>query len=345
MRQLAIVLAAFAVLAVPARAPAVFHVGHIAEVMSGVGIDPTAQYVEIRMDAGFQNAVQNSVLSAFNCDGTVRRELLLVPGNVTNQGNGVRWIMATKDPIGGISPDFMWDTADGNIEPSCGMVCWGAPGVTVPALDSWSHEDPNDYVDCVAYGGYTGPTKTADPDADGVTSSSGTPTALTPGGGTFSLTRVASTNNNATDFALDCPSPTNNAGAPGTFGPCTPPPTTTTTTIAGATTTTTTVPGVCSDVASCRTALAAALPSPTSAPNAKTRKAAIKLGKLFTTAGKALDRAAGLTGKKHDKRIRKARVALGKLLKKAQAADRAGTLGVPLAPLESAVSALLATIG
>src|SRR5207249_1672366 len=51
------------------------------------------------------------------------------------------------------------------------------------------------------------------------------------------------TGNNAADFALACPTPENNNGAMGNFGPCAPPTTTTTTTLVNASTTTTTVPG------------------------------------------------------------------------------------------------------
>jgi len=109
--------------------------------------------------------------------------------------------------------------------------------------DTWSPADPNNYVACVGYGGYTGPTKTSTHDD---AFPSGTPTDLPPGDGTKSLSRVAFTGNNVDDFDLMCPTATNNAGAIGSFGPCGPGTTTTTTVSTTSTlptsTTTTTLP-------------------------------------------------------------------------------------------------------
>jgi hypothetical protein len=124
------------------------------------------------------------------------------------------------------------------------MVCWGAPGLSAPPPTAWDPGEPNSYTDCVAYGGYTGRTKTLASYAGGPTS--GTPTGLAPGNGmTMSLTRVSDTNNNLNDFSLAAMSPTNNgAGNPanGTQAPdpcpqaanncpCTPATTTTTSTL------------------------------------------------------------------------------------------------------------------
>jgi hypothetical protein len=225
-------------------AQAAFHLAVIDELMSGVGGDPSVQYVQVRMTFPLQNNVANTRLTAFNCDGSTATELLLLAANPDWEPFpvGVRtWIMATQDPIGGIVPDF---TFAGGIPPTCGMVCWGAPcGLLPPLPGSWAINDPNQYIDCVAYGGYTGPTKTtaSPPCIDGV---SGTPTGLPPGDGTLALTRISITSDNATDFALACPQPTNFDGDVGSFGPCG---TTTTTTVTTSTvttsTTTTTIPG------------------------------------------------------------------------------------------------------
>ena len=229
MRRLAFIVS-LAVALGASDARALFHFAHIAEVNAQGGGDSNVQYVEIVMDQTLQRFVMNSILTAFDCDGTPLGDLLLVPADVPNQGAGVRWIMATATPLGGITPDFSGVTA--SIPTSCGQVCWGAPPVSfaVPPPDSWDHTDPELYVDCVAYGPYTGPTKTT----------SGTPTSLPPGDGTLALVRMSSTGDNATDFALACPSPENNAGAVGDFGACA---ATTTTTTPGGTTTTTTLPG------------------------------------------------------------------------------------------------------
>jgi hypothetical protein len=234
--RLAILLAAALVVVSPAPSRAAFHLAHIFELMSGVNGNPAVQYVEIRMDAIGQNAVGSSRLTAFNCDGTSSTVLLLVPSNIARSGVDVRWTMATTGfaAASGLTPDFTWDpTSTGNVDPTCGMVCWGAPGL-VPPPPTWDATDPNNYVDCVGYGGYSGPTKTSTHDG---TPTSGTPTGLRPGNGTMSLTRVGFSGNNVADFALDCPVPQNNAGMSGTFGPCAPPTTTTTTS-----TTTTTLP-------------------------------------------------------------------------------------------------------
>src|SRR5262245_5844787 len=223
----------------PPPARAVFHIARISEVMSGVGANPTVQYVEIRMTASFQNAVANSRITAFNCTGTTATVLLVVPGNVTNQGAGVTWIVGSQSfaAASGIAPDFTWDTTTvGSIPTACGMVCFGAPGIVPPNPSTWSASDPNQYVDCVAYGNYTGPTKTSTHDT---TPTSGTPTGLPAGDGVHSLTRSTDTGNNTNDFVLACPSPTNNAGTSGSFGSCTPPTTTTSTTHSTSTSTST----------------------------------------------------------------------------------------------------------
>src|SRR5207302_229449 len=101
--------------------------------------------------------------------------------------------------------------------------------------------EPNNYVDCVAYGNYTGRAKTV-PGASLATS--GTPDTETAGDGmTMSLTRMTDTNNNLTDFQLAAMSPTSNG--PGNVPtqtsdpctqaanncPCTPATTTTTSTL------------------------------------------------------------------------------------------------------------------
>ncbi len=223
MPRVAVLLVAL-VLSMVTPARALFHVAEINEVMSGVGGDPAVQYVEIRLKSGGQNMVADSRLTVFNCDGSGHDVMLLVPSDVANGANDARWIMATSTPIGGILPDF---TFTGDLPTPCGQVCWGAPGVLPPNPASWDAGDPSKYVDCIAYGGYTGPKKTG-----------GTTTALAPGDGTLSLTR-----NGSGVPELVCPTPQNNAAMAtiGSFGPCTSPGSTTSTTVVAGTTTTTTV--------------------------------------------------------------------------------------------------------
>jgi len=213
-RTFAVVAAlAAAILAPPAHA--LFHAAQIAELNAQGGGSAAVQYVEIEMLLPSQTSITNSILGAFECDGDYLGDLLLVPSNVPNGGTGVRWIMATTTPVGGIVPNFSTVTA--SIPTACGQVCWGAPGVSVPNPASWNHQVPGNYVDCLAYGPYTGPTHPA----------SGTPTPLPPGDGTFALTRLTTTGSNVDDFALRCPSPQNNAGNVGNFGACSNPTTTT----------------------------------------------------------------------------------------------------------------------
>ena len=109
MRRVAGALASLIVLLAARPAPALFHASLIDEVMSRVGSDATAQYVEIRMLASTQNLVTNTRLTAFNCNGTSHTVLLLVPGpNPPNSGANVRWIMATSafQSAHGVTADF-----------------------------------------------------------------------------------------------------------------------------------------------------------------------------------------------------------------------------------------------
>lgn len=209
-------------------AHALFHLAHISEVHTMQDGVASEQYVEIEMEFGLQNQVQDSVLHAWDCGGTSLGDLLVVPTDVANAGNRVRFVMATVSPIAGITPDFVIPSA--GLPVACGQVCWGAPGLEPPDPGTWDHTDPANYVDCVAYGGYTGTTRTG----------SGTPTPLAPTMA-FSLTRATDTDDNATDFVHDCPTPENNDGEVGGFlSKCIPP--TTTTTVVSTTTTTSTLP-------------------------------------------------------------------------------------------------------
>jgi hypothetical protein len=117
------------------------------------------------------------------------------------------------------------------------MVCWGKPGNTPTPIAC--PEEGTPYVDCIAYGSYSGPTNAC----------IGTPHPLAPNG--RSLERVGDTNNNALDFECGDPAgPKNNANESASL-PATDPcvaTTTTTTTIAIDTTTTTVVEtSVCGD--------------------------------------------------------------------------------------------------
>ena len=231
-------LAAAVVLATGRLASGAFHLALIDEVMSGVGADPSVQYVEIRMLSVGQVVVADTRLTVFSCDGTTKTQLLLVPSNVGNSGVGTRWIMATPSFAAAacINPDFTFTPPEGHpgIFPTCGMVCWGAPSDTFPPPPaSWNLEDPDQYIDCLAYGGYTGPPVPS----TGYTTANGANFV----GGTMSLTRSGgSTRFNSQQFSPASPTPRNNAGQDGTLGATCPTPTTSTTTPGASTTSTTT---------------------------------------------------------------------------------------------------------
>ena len=239
-------IAAFSVfvlaLLTPTRSDAIFHIAHISEVMSGITADPNVGFVEIRMDFAFQNAVGNTRLTAFSCDGAFVMLLTLPPptgpgGSVPNQGTGRHWLMGTASLPALTTPPVVPDfTFAGGIPKTCGQVCWGAPVDPTSGFAkdpaTWDPAIPDNYVDCAAYGPYTGPQRTG----------AASPATATPGDGVHSLNRTTIASN---DFALDCPTPSNNgpqggAEVMGTLGTCTTPPTSTTTTSTTTTTTTST---------------------------------------------------------------------------------------------------------
>ena len=240
MRWIALRSAVLAGVLAATSSHAAFHLAVIDELMSGVNGDPAVQYVEIRMTSPAQLSVAGTRLTAFNCTGSSHSVLLQVGSNIT-QGANTRWIMATTSfaAAAGITPDFTWNPATaGNIDPTCGMVCWGAPGVLPQNPPTWDAANPDNYVDCLAYGGYLGATKTSIHDGTPVT---GLPSGLPPGDGTASLTRmtVSTPPSDLADFALAAPTPTNNTGQTGAFHAGSTTTSSTTTTTALATTSTT----------------------------------------------------------------------------------------------------------
>jgi len=193
----------FALLQVPA-ARAAFHLAVIDELHATVD---GGGFVEIRTLFSGQTFVTHSRLSAWNCDGSFKGIVLEVPNDLSNGTSGARWIMATDTgATSGVTPDFTFSS--GALPQGCGMVCWGAPSGTgfPPNPPSWDETVPANYIDCVAFGGYTG---------SNTPSYVGTPTPLSASDATFSLTRKSTTSNNNADFELDCPTPTNNAGNAG----------------------------------------------------------------------------------------------------------------------------------
>jgi hypothetical protein len=187
----------------PRPAGAVFHLMSISEIGSGFGGDPAVQFVELRLDGAGQNNLTDTRLTVFDAAGNAT-VLLLSDHGVTNAASGANVLYATDAfaAATGVTPDFVITT--GIVTPT-GMICWGAPGVVPPDPDTWDAAKPENYIDCVAYGGYTQSTRPE----------SGTPTTLAPGDGTQSLTRTkgsGESGSNVLDFALATPNVCNNTG-------------------------------------------------------------------------------------------------------------------------------------
>jgi hypothetical protein len=206
-RWLAVITVVAAVLLHAGRAPAVYHLAVIDEVMTSYNGDPNVQFIEIRMLAGLQSFTANSVFAVFGPSGDYVSDLLVVPGNLPNMGADVRWLVGTSafQTASGVTPDFVIPA--GMLPAAGGMVCYGGGGTTMPGLvpenpPDWDRTNFPAYVDCLAYGNYSGPTNVK----------IGTPTSLSAEG--HALQRTQSTGNNAADFVCADPAtPKNNAGA------------------------------------------------------------------------------------------------------------------------------------
>ncbi len=222
-------------------AHASFHFARIDEFMVSYGGDSSVQFVEIRMETGGQNLVTSSRLNIFDANGNFVSTLLTVPSNVTS-GAQRAWLMGTPqfETASGLQADFEFTAG---IPTGGGMVCWGKPGANPTPVSCPATGVP--YVDCVAYGTYSGPTNNC----------IGTPTPLTAEG--HSLERGTDTRDNFSDFnCRDSAEPENNAVATVSMPATTPcsivtttstSTTTATSTTTTSTTTTTLPPLLCGD--------------------------------------------------------------------------------------------------
>jgi hypothetical protein len=185
---------------------AAFHIAVIDEVLTSYGGDDEVQFVEVRMMFMFQNFVTDSVFAAFDAEGNYIDDILVVPANVTNHGDGVRWIIGTEklQATSGLTPDFIMPA--GILPVAGGMVCFGGGfGAVFPQEpDSWDRTNFQNYVDCVAYGSYSGPTNLR----------IGTASPASPAGHSLQRVSVTTPPDNATNFACaDTATPQNNAAA------------------------------------------------------------------------------------------------------------------------------------
>jgi hypothetical protein len=211
----AVAVLGMALVALPARG--LFHLAVIDEVVTSYGGDATAQFIEIRMLSGSQNFVAHTIFAAFDASGAYIGDILEVPSNVANGVAGGRWIVATSafQTASGLTADFTMPS--GILPVGGGMVCFGGGGGAVAQNPpTWSRTTFSNYVDCVAYGTYSGP----------LNGHIGTPTTVDGDG--HSLQRVSQTNDNSVDFACsDSLTPTNNQGTTVTLSstsPCPMPP-------------------------------------------------------------------------------------------------------------------------
>jgi len=205
--RLALIAGIATILFTAERAPALFHAAVIDEVMTSYGGDANVQFIEVRMLAGLQTFVSNSVLAAFDTNGNYIADILVIPNNVSNGGPGVRWLVGTSafQTASGITPDFIMPA--GVLPSGGGMVCYGGGGGLSPKNPpDWDRTAFATYVDCLAYGNYAGPSNVR----------IGTPTQLTGDG--HSLQRSGTTHDNAADFTCADPAtPENNAGDTGSM--------------------------------------------------------------------------------------------------------------------------------
>ena len=198
-----VVAGTLALVLIPLRTWAAFHLMHIDEVMAGAGGNANIQFVELKMEASGQNVVSGTKLLFFDAAGTQIATFTL-PSNVSNSANGASILIGTTGfaNAASVAPDF---TMPSNVMAPAGKVCFTYPnGVRI--------------IDCVAYGNFTGSN-----------AGFGSPAVALPITGNSSLKRVSNTNNNANGFQLGTPAPRNNTGQAGTVTPPTPTPTPTAT--------------------------------------------------------------------------------------------------------------------
>ena len=89
-------------------AAALFHLAVVSELLTSYDGDPAVQAVEIEMLTGLQTFPKNSVLAAFDEAGQYVADVLVVPDNVANGGEGMHWLMGTTafEAASGIQVDF-----------------------------------------------------------------------------------------------------------------------------------------------------------------------------------------------------------------------------------------------
>ncbi len=171
------------------RADAAFHLNLIAEVYPGSYANPDAQYVVLQAAASFENLLSTHPIVTFNADGTPGPDFGVFTTNPVNNLSGAHYLMATSQALSFFGLSRTDATATGRLPFPSGRVCF-APYVF----------GTGGYVDCVAYGAYTGSN-----------TGYGTPIAALLQRQKALVRVVFNTvvRNNSTDFALGAPNPIN----------------------------------------------------------------------------------------------------------------------------------------
>lgn len=209
-------LVAAAVLVCAPSAQATFHEISIREVYPGGG--DNASYVELQMWAAGQSLVAGHHLVAYNADGSVNRDFSF-PAGVANGANQATILVADSGYAAvfpaGPAPDASDSALD--LSPTGGAVCWteGSP------------------PDCVAWGSFTGPLPSHLPallvgtpaSPSGVSAGKALQRTIAPNCATL-LELADDSDDSATDFSEQTPSPRDNGSAIPEHE-CPPPPDTT----------------------------------------------------------------------------------------------------------------------
>ncbi|MBI1796964.1 MAG: T9SS type A sorting domain-containing protein [Candidatus Eisenbacteria bacterium] len=208
------ILFAVVVLAVVAHRPAAatFHVMQIEQVIGGIDGSTSAQAIQLRMRANFQNSVSNGRLVVHDAAGVNPVVLIAILANVTNGSTGSRVLLATSAfaTATGLTPDFTLTNPIPDAYLPAGSLTWENNFGTIYWRLSWGGAS------------YTGPgTGSTINDADGIYSPPFV-AALPSSNGRALLFQGAAgapSTNNAADYALTPGSVTftNNAGGSATI--------------------------------------------------------------------------------------------------------------------------------
>jgi len=167
------------------RAEAAFNQMLIVEIYPGSYADPDAQYVVLQSTAPGQNSLATHEIFTFDEAGNPGPNFGVFASDSANGAQGTHYLMATahaKTLFGFAQVD---GTATGRLPFPSGRICFAQfLGV---------------FVDCVAYGSFTGNNGTYGPPAPALARQR-------------ALQRVATTHNNSVDFALGAPGPINSFG-------------------------------------------------------------------------------------------------------------------------------------